>query len=105
MGAAIRYTTNQWEYLGRFLTDPKIRLDNNISESALRVIALGRDNFRWVGNDQAGENLAVLQTVVHTCVACGVNPEEYLADVLLRVDTHPISAIDELLPMNWEPAA
>lgn len=103
MGAAVRYTVNQWDYLCRFLNDPKIRLDNNISESALRVIALGRDNFRWVGNDQAGDNLAILQTVVHTCVACGVNPQEYLTDVLIRVASHPASAIDELLPMNWTP--
>jgi hypothetical protein len=25
----------------------------------------------------------------------------YLADVLVRVATHPASKIDELLPMNW----
>jgi transposase len=100
-GAAIKYCLNQWEYLCRFLEDPKVRLDNNISESALRIVALGRDNFRWVGSDKAGENLATLQTVVHTCIACGVNPNEYLADVLVRVGTHPAAAIDDLLPMNW----
>ena len=105
MGRAVRYALNQWKSLNQFLGDPKIRLDNNISESALRVIALGRDNFRWVGHDQAGTNLAVLQTLVNTCVACDINPEEYLADVLLRIDTHPASRIDELLPMNWTPTA
>ena len=103
MGKAVRYALNQWDCVVRFLDDPKIRLDNNISESALRIVALGRDNFRWVGNEQAGENLAVLQTLVSTCVACGVNPEDYLADVLLRVDTHPAAAIDDLLPVNWTP--
>jgi len=105
LGKAVHYALNQWTFLTRFLEDPKIGLDNNIAERALRVIALGRNNFRWVGNEQAGKNLAVLQTLVHTCVACGVNPEEYLADVLLRIDTHPASAMDDLLPMNWKPAA
>ena len=105
MGKAVRYALNQWESLVQFLDDPAIRLDNNVSESALRIIALGRDNFRWVGNDQAGDNLAVLQTIVSTCVACGINPEDYLADLLLRVDTHPSAAIDELLPMNWSAAS
>jgi transposase len=33
----------------------------------------------------------------------GVNPVEYLADVLLRVQIHPASRIDELLPHNWTP--
>ena len=28
---------------------------------------------------------------------------DYLADVLLRVQTHPASRIDELLPHNWTP--
>jgi hypothetical protein len=29
----------------------------------------------------------------------GVNPVTYLADVLMRVQTHPASRIDELLPL------
>ncbi len=102
LSEAIRYATNQWEYLTRFLDDPKIRLDNNLSEGRLRIIALGRDNFRWVGHDEASENLAILQTLVATCVACDVNPHDYLTDVLLRVATHPASKLDELLPMNWK---
>ena len=103
MGRAIRYTLNQWETLIKFVSDPSLRLDNNISEAALRIIALGRDNFRWVGHDESGHNLAVLQTIVATCIANGVNPQDYITDVLLRVQTHPASRIDELLPMNWTP--
>jgi len=38
-----------------------------------------------------------------TCEANGVNPIAYLADVLMRVQTHPASRIDELLPQNWTP--
>lgn len=105
MGRAIRYTLNQWETLTKFIADPALRLDNNISEAALRIIALGRDNFRWVGHDVSGHNLAVLQTIVATCVANDVNPQDYIADVLVRVQTHPASRIDELLPMNWVPAS
>jgi transposase len=32
-----------------------------------------------------------------------VNPVDYLADVLIRVQTHPASLIDELLPHSWSP--
>jgi len=42
-----------------------------------------------------------LQTVVATCVAHGVNPEAYIADVLLKLDQPPSSRIDDLLPANW----
>ena len=105
MGKAIRYTLNQWKYVTRFLDDPKLRLDNSVSEAALRIIALDRDNFRWVGHDDSGDNLAILQTIVATCVANDVNPQDYIEDVLLRVLTHPDSKIDELPPMNWVPVA
>ena len=86
-----------------FLTDPNIALDNNVSERQLRLIALGRKNYLFVGHDVAGQNLAILQTFVATCVANDVNPQEYLTDVLIRIQTHPQSKIDELLPHKWKP--
>ncbi|MFB1484298.1 transposase domain-containing protein, partial [Corallococcus sp. RDP092CA] len=46
--------------------------------------------------------LAGLYALVATCEANGVNPEAYLADVLLRVQTHPNSRIAELLPHEWK---
>jgi len=104
MGKAIAYAQNQWPTLEVFLTDPKLRLDNNLSENALRIMALGRKNFLFVGHDVAGANLATLQTVVATCKLHGVNPYEYIRDVLIRVQTHPAAKIDELLPFNWKGA-
>jgi len=47
--------------------------------------------------------LAGLYALVATCEANGINPEQCLADVLLRVQTHPNSLIDELLPHRWKP--
>ncbi len=101
MGKALSYALNQWEALGRFVDDEQLPLDNNRSEGALRTAALGRKNFLFVGHEQAGENLAGLYALVATCQANGINPELYLADVLLRVQTHPNSRIDELLPHQW----
>lgn len=103
LGAALTYTLNQRKSLERFLTDPKIRLDNNIAEQYLRLIALGRKNFLFVGHDEAGKNLATLQTLVSTCLANKVNPQTYLTDVLLRIGSHPHQKIDDLLPWNWHP--
>jgi transposase len=101
IGAAIRYALNQWKPLGRFLEDASIPLDNNPAESALRRVALGRRNFLFVGNKAAGEHLAGLYSLVATCEANGVNPVEYLGDVLERINDHPNSRLDELLPHNW----
>jgi transposase len=103
MGQAIGYALGQWDALTLFLTDAHLPIDNNASERALRVAALGRKNFLFVGTDEAGENLAGLYSLIATCEANGVNPVEYLGDVLIRVQTHPASRVDELLPHNWTP--
>jgi transposase len=101
MGDAIGYALGNWDALTLFLTDPHLPIDNNASERALRVAALGRKNFLFVGTDDAGENLAGLYSLIATCEVNGVNPVAYLADVLFRVQTHPASKVDELLPHNW----
>ncbi len=103
MGEAIGYALGQWDALTLFLTDQHLPIDNNASERALRVCALGRKNFLFVGTNEAGENLAGLYSLIATCEANGVNPVDYLADVLIRVQTHPASRIDELLPHHWTP--
>ncbi|XXF81580.1 IS66 family transposase [Myxococcaceae bacterium GXIMD 01537] len=102
LGQAISYALKQWDALSRFVSDERLPLDNNRSEAALRKAALGRKNFLFVGHEAAGENLAGLYALVATCEANNVNPEDYLADVLLRVQTHPDSRIDELLPHEWK---
>ncbi len=42
MGDAISYALGNWDVLTLFLTDPHLPIDNNASERALRVAALGR---------------------------------------------------------------
>ncbi|MBN9166208.1 MAG: transposase [Myxococcales bacterium] len=52
------YTLGQWAELGVFLDDARIPLDNNASERALRRIALGRNNYLFVGDVASGRSLA-----------------------------------------------
>ncbi len=105
MGEAIGYALAQWDALTLFLTDARLPIDNNASERALRIAALGRKNFLFVGHNQAGENLAGLYSLIATCETNGGNPIDYLTDVLIRIQTHPASRIDELLPHRWQPSA
>lgn len=104
LGVAIRYTLGQWGELGVFLDDARVPLDNNASERSLRRIALGRKNYLFVGDVASGKSLAGLYSLVATCESRGINPFDYLADVLARVQDHPAKAIDELLPGAWAAA-
>lgn len=104
LGGAIAYATNQQPALRLFLADPKVAVDNNVSERALRIVALLRKNALFVGHDVGGQNLAILLTIVSTCALHGVEPRRYLADVIVRVNT-PGVTVDELLPWNWQQEA
>jgi transposase len=104
LGKAISYALDNWEELQVFLTDVNVPVDNNASERALRIVALGRKNFMFVGHEDAGQNLAILYSLMATCEEHGVDPQAYLADVLVRIDDHPNKLIDELLPDRWTAA-
>jgi transposase len=104
IAAAIRYADNQWTELGVFLDDQRVPLDNNGSERALRRVALGRKNYLFVHDGESGASIAGLYSLVATCEARRINPFEYLADLLARVQDHPKDDIDELLPGAWAAA-
>ena len=103
MGKAIGYLLRHFRALGCFLRYATIPPDNNIAEASLRRVALGRSNYLFFGNEEAGKNFAVLYTLVASCEKHGVNAITYLTDVLMRVQTHPASRVDELLPHRWKP--
>lgn len=103
MGKAIGYLLRHFRALGTFLRHATIPPDNNIAEASLRRVALGRSNYLFFGNEQAGKNFAVLYTLVASCEKHDVNAITYLTDVLIRVQTHPASRTEELLPHRWKP--
>jgi transposase len=103
MARAIRYLLNNFREHGRFLRYASIPPDNNVAEASLRRVALGRGNYLFFGHKEAGENFAVLYTLVASCEKHGVNAIDYIADVLTRVHDHPASRVDELLPHRWKP--
>ena len=98
MARAIRYLLKNFRALGCFLRYATIPPDNNPAEAGLRRVALGRANFLFVGHKESGHDLAILYTLVASCEKNGVNPVAYLTDVLPRVQNHPVSRIQELLP-------
>ena len=104
IGQAITYAINQWKALCVYTTDGELSIDNNISERALRRIAVGRNNWTFLGSDTGGHTAAVLFALVATCERHRVNPFEYLRDVLTRIAAHPMNRLADLLPDRWQPA-
>lgn len=101
MGQAITYCLNQWDALCVYTTDGDLRIDNNIAENALRRVAIGRNNWTFLGSDNGGATASVLFTLIATCQRHKIDPFVYLRDTLTRFAATPIQEIDQFLPDRW----
>ena len=98
---ALRYLLNQREPLSLFLQDACVPIHNNLSERSLRIVALLRKTALFVGNDESGEHLATLLTITATCQLHGVDPEPWVADMLIAAGEAGVT-LEDLLPWNWK---
>ncbi|MCE5340156.1 MAG: IS66 family transposase [Planctomycetaceae bacterium] len=102
MGKAITYSLNQWEALLRYLEDPTLSIDNNISERVLRMVVIRRLNYMFAGSEAGARRAANIYSLVASCKLNEIDPFAYFRDVLVRISTHPADKIDDLLPSNWK---
>ncbi len=101
---AIDYSLGRWGPLTRFIEDGALPADNNWIENRIRPVALGRNNWLFAGSLRAGQRAAAIMSLIGSAKMNGLDPYEYLRDVLERLPTHPASRIAELLPHRWHPA-
>ena len=101
MGLAIDYTLNLWPLLGVYLDDGRIEIDQNLVENAIRPTALGKKNWLFIGEAEAGERSAILYTIVECCRRRGIDPYAYLRDILTRLPSATNWQIKDLTPEAW----
>lgn len=104
MGKAIDYTLTLWSHLQVYLEDGRIEIDNNLVENAIRPTAIGKKNWLFIGDAEAGERSAILFTLIEACRRRGIDPWEYLKDALTRLPSMKMNQIEELMPEQWQRA-
>lgn len=98
---ALGYALRQQLALRRFLNDGRLRMDNNTSENALRVIATGRKAWLFFGSDDHAEAAANLYSLIASCKLHRIDPERYLAEVIRILPYWPRERFLELAPAYW----
>jgi len=98
---AIGYARNQRDALSRFLEDGRLPAHNNWSEAALRREVVGRRNWLFLGNDDAGDVNAAFVSLLASCKLHDIEPWAYLRDLLCLLPSWPSSRVLELAPVNW----
>ncbi len=78
VGKAIAYMLGLWAGLNRFLEDPRIAMDNNATERALRGMVLGRKNHYGSRSKRGTEVAALFYSLIESAKLCGVEPKAYL---------------------------
>jgi hypothetical protein len=101
MGKAIDYALNQWSSLRIFLEDGRLEIDNNLIENAIRPTAIGKKNWLFIGEAQAGDRSAILYTIIECCRRRGLDPFTYLRDVFTRLPSMTNWQVKDLTPEAW----
>lgn len=104
MGSAISYALNQWTAFERFLENGRVEIDNNKVENSIRPTAVGKKNWLFFGSEEAGARNAVIFTLIENCRMHGIEPSEYLKDVLERLPRTTNQQVEQLTPLNWAKA-
>lgn len=101
MGRAIDYALAQWPTLGVWLEDGRIEIDNNLVENAIRPTAIGKKNWLFIGEAEAGQRGAIIYTIIESCRRRGIDPYAYLRDVLTRLPSMTNWQIKDVTPEAW----
>ena len=101
MGKAINYALNQWASLQLFLEDGRLEIDNNLVENAIRPTAIGKKNWLFIGEADAGERSAIIYTVIEACRRRGLDPFAYLREVFTRLPSMTNWQVKEITPEAW----
>jgi hypothetical protein len=101
LGKAINYTIPLWQRLQVFLNNPLVPIDNNLVERAIRVFAVGRNNFKFFDESTGAEASTVFYTLFSSAIANNVEPMHYLQFLFNCLEHFGFEHMpwDKLLPM------
>lgn len=104
IGKACQYLVARYNKIYQYLDDGRLEVDNNLVENAIRPVALGRKNYLFAGSHAGAKRAAIIYSLLGSCKLQGINPYEYLLEVLQQLPEQPVNRLSELLPPNWKPA-
>lgn len=81
--------------------DGRVEIDNNPCERAIRPTVVGKKNWLFFGQAEAGERCAIVRTMMESCRRRGIDPHACLRDVLKRLPSMTNRQIKNITPEAW----
>jgi hypothetical protein len=101
LGEALGYLITQWPKLVRYVEDPRLAIDTNLAENAIRPFALGRRNWLFADTVKGAKASAALYSIVSTARAKGLEPYAYLRKLFAELPTaKSVEDFEVLLPFG-----
>ena len=101
LGKAVAYTLKQWDKLARYLDNPNLTPDNNLSENAIRPYVIGRKNYMFHKSPEGAISACGMYTLIETAKQNNVEPLKYMNELFKKA---PLVITSEdwenLLPWN-----
>lgn len=104
MRKAVVYTLTLWPPLQEFLEDGRVEIDNNQVENAIRLTAIGKKNWLFITEADAGQTSAILFAIIEACCRRQIETWEYLRYVLTRLPSMTNRQLEDVMPDAWAKA-
>ena len=102
-GKALSYAYKLWPRLKHYAEDGRYNIDNNPVERGQRPTVMGRKNFLFSKNNKCAEDNAVFYTLLESCKIVGINPLQWLTDILNKINVNmEEEELRRLLPCNYK---
>lgn len=101
LGRAMDYALSLWPMLQVYVQDGRVEIDNNPVENSIRPTAIGKKNWLFIGDAEAGQRSAILYTLIESCRARSLDPWTYLRDVLARLPAMTNKQVKDVTPKAW----
>jgi transposase len=101
---ALKYTLNHKKYFTNFLLDGRIPLSNNLSEVAVKPVAITRKNSLFSDSPAGANASAIIFSIVNTATANSIDAYKYLEYIFRKLPNIKFSPgdpiLDEYLPWS-----
>jgi transposase len=104
MGKAISYALDNWQALEVYLENGRVEIDNNLVENCIRPTAVGKKNWLFFGDADAGQQSAIIYTIIENCRRHDLDPYGYLRDVLTQLPKLTNQQIASVTPAAYAKA-
>jgi transposase len=100
LGKAMNYAHKQWPKLIVYVEDGRLRIDNNLTENAIRPFVISRKNWLFCETVAGANASANLYSLIETAKANGIEPYAYLRTVFTALPRATlVDEIEALLPV------